>query len=382
MSDSTLILNQTSTYDIHFLEDFVESDIIGRIDTELLVTVASAPRLESKKPYVFQALDTKFKDIDFAITFGQKAAILYDEVLPSEILILIHAWLRTKSCNIQNIVLLTTHHSGTRHWWKEWCCFTGEKSFEVVELAYKNSRQARCYMITAMPDSNFFLTQKNIEYFFSFYGGGYATTERCYLTLRMLELNEYGFVDFIGKFLPRQEILDYAEHITYYTDQTEIELLATQYDRFIVDFKLQNNPLLFDAGKKFQNEPLYGNFQWNIDKHCFASVIRETLIDQQYSCITEKTLRTFLHHLVAIPTCYCAVEELESKGFWFPHDIFDYSYQNKKIYSERVSLMIAAIKNTTAQMSLSELNLYYHKNIDKFDNNAELAYNLLNTNKL
>lgn len=349
-----------------------------KITTELLSAIRSAPVLESKKLYVFQVLEDIFKKIDLTITFTKKLPIFYDEIIPVEILVHLHRWLRTKCCNIENITLMTSHHIGIQHWWYNWCELNAEKSFEIIEGRPADAYYSKDYSVDRLPDTEFFLSQKNIQLFFSFYGGSYASVERCYLTLRMLELHKCGFIDFLGDFLPKEKILSYAEHITYYTDQLQITALENLYDQFIVDFKLQNNSLLsVDTNKKIPYEPIYGDFQWNIDRHCFATVIRETLIDQPYACLTEKTLRTFLHHLIAIPTGYQAVADLESLGFWFPHDIMDYSYQTKKLYNERISLMIQAIKNITKKMSIDEFTQYYYKNINKFTVNAQLAHKLL-----
>lgn len=354
----------------------MQHDYVGIIKTELLTTITDAPLMEPKDRYIEATLEKLFGEYDWSKSFQSKQILWYDEVLPSEVLIVIHKWLRRKCADIENILLITTHHLGISKWWKDWCENNHEKSFEIQEKFFINSPRwgDRFFKnVPPLPTVDFFVKNKNISRLFSFYGGSYAKHDREYLVLAMLKFFDVAEIEFMGKFSPKQILLDYAENILYYKDQLEIHYLSQVYDRFIVDGVLSRESI-FSQKQIFQEKLNFTGRQWQVDRHCWASVVRETANDDFYPCLTEKTFRAFMNHVAVMPIGFGAVIEMEKLGFWFPHEIIDYSYQFEKIFSARVKGLTVALEKIHKLYSFERLQEHYLDNIEKFQHNAKLVY--------
>ena len=356
------------------------SDLAGVIDHRLLTAVTQAPSHEPKLLYIEHELDQMFGNYDWTKSFSTPQRLVYDEAITSEILIAIHHWLRRQCADITNITLVTTHHLGIASWWKQYCSVMGQQSFSIQERLFTHAdrfRQRWFDNITELPKRDWFANSKKIEQVFSYYGGTYATPERQYLVLTLLELSKVGSIDYLGKFESKDTVTAYSENINYYLDQAEIDQINELFDRHVSPsgtLVQQNMP-----APGIKNEPIgYQGIQWYTDSTCFASVVRETVVDDRYSCVTEKTLRAFLHHMVVIPVTFQGVKELERMGFWFPHDIFDYSYQTESRFAYRTKHMINSIKQLIANLSISDMQQYYNDNIDKFHANAKLVHIYIN----
>jgi hypothetical protein len=356
------------------------SDLVGTITHALVDAVTHAPALEPKLLYIEAALDQQFGTYDWTKSFRAPQILVYEEILTSEMLIAIHLWLRRKCADISNIILVTTSHLGVAAWWSKYCSVMGYRSFSIREKFYTHSDHWRPIWIDTMavlPSREWFIKSKKIERVFSYYGGTYATLDRQYLVLKLLELSAVGEIDYIGEFTTKDTVLAYSENINYYLDQTDIDQVDRSFDQHVSPAgKLvqQNAPA---SGLK--NERIrYQGVQWQTDSKCFASVVRETVVDDVYSCVTEKTLRAFLHHMVVIPVTFQGVKELEHMGFWFPHDIFDYSYQTESRFAHRTKHLITSIKQLIANLSIGDMQQYYTDNIDKFHANAKLVHIYIN----
>lgn len=349
--------------------------VAGVIRAELLVAVASAPVLEPKDSYVKATLDKLFCHYDWTGTFSSPTIILYDEVITSEILVILHKWLRSKSSNIENIYLVTTCNSGICQWWKQWCNCFNEKSFNVVELFFTDSLYFKNYFkdVTQCPDLNFYTNNKKIVKLFSFYGGTYSSSEREFLTLSMLKFHNCASIDFFAQFSSKKTLLDYSENITYYLNQKEIDALSDLYDQYVKDGCF----LLNQQYVRQKNESVnFGGLQWELDKFSWATVIRETINTDCFSTVTEKTVRACIHHTVLIPIGVRSVSDLETLGFWFPHDIVDYSYQHNPIFASRINQLCNSLKKITETYSMGQLHQYYLDNIHLFQYNAQLVFDL------
>ena len=333
--------------------------------------------MEPKDLYVEQVLENMFDCYDWSRSFHTRQILVYDEVLPSDLLIIIHKWLRRKCADIENISLVVTHHLGLCTWWKNWCDLNHEKSFSIKEILFTNSpnyNKKWFQNIPPLPSIDWYKHNKLLSTLLSFYGGGYSKNDRIFLILKILEFADVAEIDYLGKFPPKQSILDYVESIFFFKNQKEIDNLTLVYDKHV-----RHDMTLHTASRfnhlKIHDEGINWNArQWEIDRHCWASVVRETSNDDFYTCVTEKTLRAFLHHVAVIPVGFRAVRELEKLGFWFPHDVVDYSYQDLKLFSDRVNGMIDSIRILSANWSFDQLNDFYLKHIDKFQHNAKLVF--------
>ena len=359
-------------------------EYVGSINEELLTAVADAPVMEPKDLYVERVLENLFGHHDWAKSFSATQVLIYDEVLPSEILILIHKWLRRKCADIENIILVTTHHLGIRPWWQKWCQINHLRSFQVKEVLFTDSPGYKKGWFASVPSPHsrdFYKHNKKISRLFSFYGnarsGVDVPKERVYATLKMLEFADYAEIDFIGRFPDKQHMIDYVENITYFKNQADIDYISSTYDKYIFSGLLENR--LTFLGTKTQNESMtFDGLQWEVDRHCWATVVRETIIDDVYPAVTEKTIRAFLHHMAVIPMAFGAVSELEKLGFWFPHDVIDYSYQHEPLFAVRTQKLIDSLKSVLQNYSYAQLEEYYNHQIDRFHHNTELAYQYIN----
>jgi len=362
-------------YDLKNLEKFTIRKIQGQL---LAATAYVHPEYDS----LSDTLDKLFEKQDLTLSFKQPVYILYDETLTSVILISIHRWLRTKCADIENITLITTHHIGVAAWWKDWLHANHEKSFKIIELScgYASfmNRERETFEISPPPTLEYVSSNKNIQHYFNLYGGTYPTNDKLYLILKSLELNEHGIIGYLGNFLSKQQLLKYAENITYYKNQKEVKNIECLYDQFVDDKKLiKGNKTIDTDHLPIKNEKFFTGYQYFCDNLCFISVVRETYNDQPFITVTEKTLRAFLHHLVVMPTGYQSVQLLEAQGFWFPHDLLNYDYQYEKNYAQRISKLIQSLHHVIKNFSIADLQNYYYKNLQKFHNNLCLVYDIV-----
>jgi hypothetical protein len=357
----------------------------GVIRSELSRSVTLAPMLSPKDMYVEQTLDKLFFNYDWTITFETPVAIIYDELVTSEILVILHKWLRKQCADIENIYLIVTHNAGISAWWEKWCDCFFDKSFKIVELFFNDSimnpwnpgEDVKKYELKSL---NFLKENKKILKLFSFYGGTYSTMERQYLVLKMLRFQNVAAIHFNSKFSSKKEILDYAENITYYNNQKEIDDLSECYDRCVGHKQmLPNSNLISSINYQKFLELQWSHLQWNIDKNSWATVIRETMNSDVFSTVTEKTLIACFHHTVMFPIGINSVLNLENLGFWFPHDIVDYSYQVEPIFVNRVAKMCNTLQEIINKYSMIQLEQYYFDNIQKFCYNAQLAHDYVAT---
>lgn len=357
------------------LEDF-KKFTVKVINLELLTAISNAPLLDDKKRCLALALDEMFKDVDLSKSFETPLCIMYDEIFYEEIIVGIHYWLRTKCANIENIILITAEHTGLARWWKDWCKVHHERSFTVVEMSYGYSHFLDNQLLSK-PDTIETTKNKNIQHYFNLYGGTYPSNDKMYLVLKALELYDYGIIECLGEFYPKQSILDYVENITYYTNQQDIDHISSLYDQYIHNNKMTSKSFVSTSPPAVTRDSIFfSGHQYHVDGHCFASIVRETVNDRPFSSVTEKTLRAFVHQLAVIPTGYLAVDELELQGFWFPHDIIDYSYQHEPDYSRRITKLIDSVKQLVRQHSLDDLQKYYSNNLEHFHHNVQLVYTI------
>lgn len=360
----------------------ITNNIVGKIRSQLLMAITDAPLLEHKTKYIIPVLEELFKNVNWAISFETPMTIVYDEALTPEILIAIHQWLRTKCTDIENINLITTHHYGIARWWKHWCSTFHEKSFSVVEFSYGYSEFVIAddpyIKIPPMPADDYVPLHKDIQYYFSYYGGTYPVRDRLYMLLRILKLRDHGIVEYIGYIPNKQEILNYAEDITFFKNQKIIDELSEVYNQCIINHHLIKQDLNFKREySPIRNDIFFSGYQFITDNHCFANIVRETINFHPYTTVTEKTLRSFMHHLVVIPTAYCSVDDLETQGFWFPHDLIDYTYQYEKDHATRLELLMNSVKQMIDRFSIDDLKCYYQENLHRFHHNTKLVYDII-----
>lgn len=360
----------------------MEFDYVGIIRPELLQAVAKdAPTVGPKDVWVERRLDDMFGSYDWTRSFDRPQILVYDEIMLSEILIIMHQWLRRRSARIDNIHLVVTHHPGIARWWNQWCNAMQERSFQIREWFFiKSPRWHQLFANSpALQPLQFYQTHKQISRTFSYYGGSWRSTEREYLALKFMPFSPRAFVDCLFRFGDRQELLAYAEHVNYYENQSQIEQLAQAYDQHVSAQGMIAKSPQPEISKPREVElraiDLQG-FQWGVDQTCWASVVRETQNNERFSCATEKTVRAFLHHCAVIPLGFRAVQDLEDLGFWFPHDRFDYSYQHEPLFARRIERLLESL-DRLSQVPVADLQKHYDQNCDRFHANAQRIHHLI-----
>lgn len=371
----------------------MRQDLVGIIHQEIMDAIQEAPTIGERNDYVSATLEKMFGSYDWQRSFEKPQALIFDGQIFPALLEYIHNWLRTKCLDIENVYLVITHHRGVQEYWKRWCEVFQCKSFQIKEHLITDTTNEKCQWhqnVDVMPSRNFFKENKEISCSFSYYGGGWQSDERDYLALRMLEFADTAEIDYLASFSSKENVLAYTENITYFKDQEQVDYISEMYDKHVgSDGKLLVDKKFSTSSAQYEKID-YNGTQWEIDRHCFASVVRETNNTLPYSCLTEKTLRAFMHHTVVIPIGYDAVKELENLGFWMPHDIINYSYQSKLLFVDRVNGAISVMRDLLEKYTFSQLQQYYLDNIDKFHYNADLVYyfikksqkNPLNTRRL
>ena len=110
-------------------------------------------------------------------------------------------------------------------------------------------------------------------------------------------------------------------------------------------------------------------------QHSFFTVVRETVMQQPYACIGEKTLRAFYYGQAVIPITYRSTEYLRKLGFQFIPEL-DVDFDQEKNFAVRMSRMIMLLSQFIAQHSKKDLQLLLKKHRDLFRHNSDLARKL------
>ena len=326
-----------------------------------------------------ESCDQHFGHYDWSRSYIRPQIIYHDERITCDMIVGIHDWLRQQAGDITNIIIITTHVAGLADWWQQRCELYHEKSFVIKEWPFIRSFNWQAMFVNmTLQDEQIVKTAKtDMQFMFSYYGGISGKHDSMYLTLKMMDLFPVSLIDLVAKFrLTKQQIVDYSMFISYFGDLSEQQHIQELYQEFVTqDYKIVMHDILKNTTyPRIRCEEFVGaGLQWDIDRRCFATVCRETDNTQPFGVLTEKTFRGFYHHMAVIPMGYKTVEYLEKYGFWFAHDIIDFSYQYETDMLTRMNKMIQSLKNFSKKYSMAQLNEYYQLNFDKFRENAKLC---------
>jgi hypothetical protein len=229
--------------------------------------------------------------------------------------------------------------------------------------------------LTPMDESYIREKKSSIRYLFDSYGGTNPKLDRLYLALKLRGLDDIGVVDLMTPFsITEFQLTAHAMYLGYFKNCQEEQDMSILYQRYVREENLELDPFLHSVSSinKIKNEKLGPHgFQFALDQACLSTVINETDNTQPWTMISEKTLRPFWHHNIVIPNAYQSVQLLESKGFWFPHDIIDYSYQFDVDWLTRINGMLWSLQKTHDQLQ-GRYTEYFQDNFDRFHHNAQL----------
>lgn len=364
-------------FDQYLIENFIHSEsdtykCIGKISNQLLKIVTDAPNQDKKESHIHQFLDIFLKDYDLTISFSKKVILIYDEAISVEILLALHTWFFTKTGNISNITLVTTHTVGLNTWYDNYTKLMGEQGFNIIEapwfayyLSYPNNLIVGCRTAAIISKKSF---SKKLNYYFSYFGGRQSSLEKDFLATIAFE-SKIGYVDYLSGFdLNLQLFDDYLEQLSNFCNRSLIDKLLAIRN---VNQKTQT----------YDIDPLFPDFfktatvdkDWKIDKQAACRVIRETLNSTPFSIVTEKTLRSFVHSQIPLPLSGVGtIDQLTKLGFKFDHNLIDYdAYQFEPIFFKRVVKLYEQLTNLSICYTLPDLEEYMNDNRELFCYNYE-----------
>jgi len=352
--------------DLDLKNILVGKQIIGIINTELLTVISTVDPAEHKEKYIHLFLDEFLNKVDLTKSFNSKLILIYDEVLPTEILLAIHFWFHKKCCNLKNIILITTHTMGVEKWYQQYLRLFGYNGIRVIEAPLISTTYTK-HKLTFSPIISKF--NKDLKFYFSYYGGSYGSLERDFLATIFLDIN-LGYVDYMAGFTSNiNQFNNYSEQQSNFLDRNFVDQIIQV--RKNTNFKITTQEFAEPFGKK-------DGFQFNLDCQSACHIIRETMNDTPYSIVTEKTIRSFLHKQIPIPLGLEAIDNLEAVGFKFDHNIIDYSYQFESNFYKRMKLVCKQIENLSNNYTLKDLENYFSAHEDLLCYN----YNYIASGKL
>jgi hypothetical protein len=320
-----------------------------------------AEELDNKEPFVHEWLDANIT-ADLARSFTETLIFVYDETLPAELLMYIHTWFHRQCCDITNIIFLTTHTRGLSHWYNQYLQVHGHRGFRVVEATWLSVLfwdVSRLNTITPAPAD---IHQRTFHNYFSFYGGTRSSLEQDLLAAMACTRKHLAHIEYMGQFqTDPNKFYGYIEQNTYFKNQAVVNQLIEIKNT--VKLPIAANSRRFDTFD-------YQSVQWGIDQHSVCQVLRETCTDSQFSILTEKTLRAFLHWQIPLPLSGVGtVDLLENLGFEFCHDLIDYSYQYQPVYYDRIHGALQQIDRLAQQYTLTEMQDVFAKYQRIFEHN-------------
>jgi len=377
-------INNTFFFKVNDLKDWIHNKsqpdnylFIGKnpIYAEILNIISKEPiKKYDKSEKVFEFLDSFFDSVQWSNTFSMPHAIFYDEFISPEIVFYFHRYFSKICLDIENIYIIVATPNGISSWWEEYKKVMQIKSFHFIEIG-------STYFYDLFATSNFeneikyienidIKKEKNILHTFSFYGGTYYTQDRNFLFLLFNYFGDNNPVDKIFDIADKKSTLNYCEQITDFKNQKMIDFIE---DRCTNNSKC--NSLITEKKKNIKK-----NFQFNIDKNCFITVVRETGQHFPWSEISEKTLRCFLNYVIPLPLGYMSVDHIKKYGFWLPDNLIDYSYQYEPSFVDRSVLVFETIKKLE-MIERTELNRYFLDNIKNFNHNYNIVKKVTEKNK-
>lgn len=351
-----------------------------------------------------------FTASDVASSFQIPLVYILLETPTSAFFKVLHTHLASLSCDRSNIHIIVPLSLGIDTWWQQYQqieLINSYKIHSVVDFPFSESYLNAWY--TWFTDhklikhqvywgrgdwySNYtpinqhyahLARQNNITKYFTYLGGTSSNSFefgalKQYAVLRFKMFIGPANIDFLGSFWPRVKLTDYVDRICDWKNHGEVQLINSSY---MYSVNSNTDRLRFVE----QTQPEYENFTawqgiWSDNQtrlqESFACVVRESLLEQPYSAVSEKTITAFLSRNLVIPMEYCGVERLEQIGFKFDHSVFDYQYQYEPSAQKRIVKIFEGLTDLSRRYDIVELNQLYRENEKLYQHNADRAQKLL-----
>lgn len=327
------------------LSDYIQSinpqvTVIGILHDELIHHLQK----DAINVSIIDWIDSYFSQVDFEQSFHKKFVIVYNESFSANTFLQFHDWLVNKKCKLENIYFISGNTCGLQQWYVDYCRLMNQSKITIID-APALTCQVSPELCKPIENYQGECLDK-FENYFTYYGGLYSDPERELITAAALTLKEKGSVEFYGGFISNE--LEFIE---------EIENLSNfnwnpWFDQILQNFK--TNTL-----HKQEITPEFKiNQVANFDKKgAYAfEILRETVNNVPFTGFTEKTIRCFLHKRLPLPLSYRCIDNLESIGFKFHHDVIDYSYQHESVFIKRLQLAMVELERLTKNYTLEQLH--------------------------
>lgn len=322
-----------------------------------------------------------FQDHDFSRSFYRDQIILSLEIWTRENLIFLQQWLDGRSCRIDRYHVVIIGQPGIRTWWYQYVEVMQLRSFkvhEVLDLPFGSGAIRQSW--PRLQSHHWFRERwyadipriadlgRELHHHCVYLPGGSANSvesgyHKQWLACHMSSLPGV-LVDLRFDLEHSDTLCSWLDHELGWQDQAAVDGFR-QLRQALTN--QEQSPVLYDQDLFRRTLPLY--------QHSFATVARESLLSQPWSCIGEKTLRPFMLGQFVIPTGPGAVTYLESLGFWFDHDWFDYSYDQERCAILRMQKLITSVARL-CEKSLASCRQHLDVYRQRYQDNSELAHQL------
>lgn len=335
------------------------------------------------------ALESAIKLESFQNSFKSKAQVIVClETLTLEHLDILHTWLSERCCDILNFRLLLIGQPGAHDFWQQYNTLLGRNSFTIIEIldlpfgsksvceiANENNysqiytikthwRRENWYDFDSLP-----CLDRNPLYHAVYMPGrsnssvesGFA---KQYLALEIAAIPGC-YVDQCYTLSDKQAILHWIERIHGWHVPYNFSRLEQTYD------ELSQQEI-----KSIPDWQGIHDTSRHLFEKSFATVVRETIMQSQFGCISEKTLRAFYHGQAVIPTSYNTRTYLEQRGFEFLPELKISLHEESKSFAHRVRTIGNLLHCFSHSYSQRDLGMLLRKHQDLFRHNSDLARKL------
>lgn len=316
---------------------------------------------------------------DLSSSFDQGFVVYYRELITEEILLLLHDFFRNTCCNIENIVLITVQGVGVKRFYQQYCDLHKTRGFNIIETPWMY--WIHKYILSETEQYKQLPKRQEIKSLFTYYGGTYELDppERTIMSVFASQYSTIAHVDTMFAPAEWQQVENYLEYLTYFSDVESINNYRTLYDSAVVNKEFSIKKLI-NTGSVPDERFIRQGPQWTADSNSFFSLIRETVCTQNFYCLTEKTMRCFFHGVALIPTHgEHIISDLEELGFIINRSFIDYSYLNE----ENLIFRLQKLKEQLDKLKQTSFDDWYSIWIDNykmFNYNSEYLVNSYKTN--
>jgi hypothetical protein len=310
-------------------------------------------------------------------SFHTTQVLVYNESANLEHILAIHEYLRSRACNIENIVLFLTCHVGAADWWCDYVSVNKIRSFRVLETQVHGPWWEQYLMYGDHPVDLAWLKKKRISKLFGYHGGFNPHPEREFMFLFLQSLNLDSRITYVQPNFSSWKFLSgWIERLTYYKRQDIIDRLDIQYQQWCNPWK----PIDCDLPYETATWKNYGtNFNPFSDRGLFAQTYRDTWLSMtresfnRYPFITctEKLVVPLFYGCVPVGMSYMFNRACDTLKLEIPNGMPDLKYiYNMPELMDRMDAIESFLREMN-NVSLDDRQDQYNSNIDVYARNID-----------